>query len=125
MCLTIRNGTRKEKPYIATEAITCYKVVRGKKYITSEYKHFRYELGKLYKVEMGKIYDRVERGLHSYTIKGLKSSSHKILYDSKRAVRCKIPKGASYYIGRYGDLVSNKIKLVKMLSTEEFRKLVE
>lgn len=116
-------------PLIAKKAIKVYKrfdLVGKSKQLESPFQGFRYVKGKLYSVksfvfgfEDDWIHSRnntidgfniyVNEGLHSYV-------APKLAYTGTVAtvvIECTIPKGAKYFYGKNGDIVSNKLKIGK------------
>lgn len=142
MCLTIRGvygaSTSKYKPKakIAKEPIVCYKVMKiADAKLTSFIRGFKYTIGRTYKATFG-IHDRmaswtwqstrweIENGLHSYD--NLQKLYREVAGTKDRiAVECKIPKGARYYNGTMDDIVSNKLKVVRIIPRMEIRKLLK
>ena len=126
MCLY----TKQTEPKIAEKDIICYKFYRRyNKILISPYQGFRApeigitanaNLGKSYIPENDHYYDfkRVDEGFHSF--KTLEEVKHKVNgYRNLDLVifKCIIPKGSSYYEGRfdrYESYCSNSIKLVEI-----------
>ena len=131
MCLY----TKQTKPKIAEEDIICYKFyIRDNEILFSPYQGFRApEIGIVANTELGKSYrptdngsyihnflgfKRVDKGFHSFKI--LEEIKHKINgYRNLDLVifKCIIPRGSSYYEGRfdiYKSYCSNSIKLIEI-----------
>lgn len=123
MCLII---DRYSQPQIATEDIVVYKHLiqdTDNEFITS-YKHAPVTIGETYSSKIGvTISDSgtrvVEMALHSF---GDKADAQRGAesYDEV-LVECIIPKGSTYYIGRFEyypgpSYASNRLKYVKVLS---------
>jgi len=62
------------------------------------YQNFTVKIGETYTSSLEKINDTVEMGLHSYA--SIRDTQHSILGNEVIA-KCIIPKGASYYKGRF------------------------
>jgi len=126
MCLTATFKTRdaarkaKKNSLIAKEDINVFKILTRGNF--APFKSFLYEKGMHYYQEgkpfgIGKIekpwyssmwrFD-VEQGLHSYTSKS-KAEEHLSFYINIKIVKMIIPKGALYYIGINGDVVSSEL----------------
>lgn len=124
MCLT----TKQKWPKIAWKPITTYKVV----YISNKssslltlFQNFPIQIGRTYKETLINIFRGREKntfnyciyeGLHSHT----KENRAKICAEDYRylgtiVVKCIIPKFSFYWIGEDNDIVSNKLKYVKIL----------
>lgn len=125
MCLTIRGiGIERKtrpRPKTANKSITVYKIVtKFGKDIISQYQRFEYKLGKVYTTKFGISANKIDQGLHAYRKEAIRcqitgyNRYHKVM-------ECKIPKGAKYYIGRHGDIVSNKLKTIGLISRTELR----
>ena len=74
---------------------------------------FVYELNKVYEIKkwgISQIFNKnINEGFHSM----FKDYYHLMCYG--KIVLCKIPKGSRYYLGKHGDVVSNKIEIVKII----------
>ena len=129
MCLT----TKQKWPKIAWKPITTYKVVYGyKDYYKTMYQNANIQIGKTYResvynilqnrkyslhIDEGKKYYDFHEDLHSVTEKNAAKSIAKhyyVLYLTE-VVECTIPRFSFYWIGNDGDIVSNKLKYVKIL----------
>lgn len=129
MCLT----TKQKWPKIAWKPITVYKVVYGcGDFYKTMYQKANIHIGKTYREsvhnilknrqsslnidECKKYYDFYE-GLHSATEKDAAKSIaeyFQVLY-STEIVECIIPRFSLYWVGIENDIVSNKLKYVKIL----------
>lgn len=118
MCLS-NSGEKK----IATHDITCYKVVmtRRNKYYTIYYGKY-VKIGGSYRSSIKGYYSYcscscITKALHSYSNKrsAISDSAYK---RGAAVIRCIIPKGAVYYIGKFGKdraYASNKLKYVELV----------
>lgn len=131
MCLTINKifKTKKQakeyssKPLIAKKDIIVYKVLR--KNNTSRYKRFKFKKGYQYTndkfgfsyYDYYKYYDSykpiiklwklsIEEGLHSCIDK---NSTNQHNHGDSKIIKMIIPKGSEYFLGKRGDIVSNKL----------------
>ena len=129
MCLT----TNQKWPKIAWKPITVYKVVYGyRDFYKTMYQKANIHIGKTYREsvhnilknqqyslnidECKKYYDFHE-GLHSVTEKDAAKSIaeyFQVLYPTE-IVECIIPRFSLYWVGNDSDIVSNKLKYVKIL----------
>ena len=129
MCLQ----TNQKWPKIAWKPITTYKVVYGyKNPYKTMYQREKIQIGQTYKesvddilksrysfmdiVEDKKFYN-FNQGLHSCTKKDIAKDIAEyfdVLYPTN-IVECTIPRFSLYWIGNNGDIVSNKLKYVKIL----------
>lgn len=123
MCLR----TEQIEPQIATEDITCYKIIH--KDMTSLFHpEFKWEFGKVYHTEMITTYSsflretQIEKGFHSYsTLDGTREA----YYSSTEpciAVKCTIPKGSEFYPGNHGvceGYASGKIIINEIIPVKE------
>lgn len=67
----------------------------------TSYRNFEIKIGKTYTSDLEKEDDRIEKGLHSFKSLGVaKKFSH------NKIVKCIIPKGSTYYIGKFGNFIS-------------------
>lgn len=123
MCLYINKSLHKEidnilQPHIAKSNMTVWKVITTDNY--SYYKNKPYKPNTLYpRVKFG-YYSQVikqiletviEMGYHSYKSRENARNLHfNSIMDDTKIVKFIIPKGAKYYIGEDGDIVSNIIK---------------
>lgn len=105
MCLEKRN--KNDKYTIASKNLYTFKSLNSD--LTSPYLGFKYEMNKLYKIRFTRFWglfgSMVKRGFHSI------NGSYFVDYYSKFVI-CKIPKGAKYYIGLDGDVVSSQIMII-------------
>lgn len=119
MCLFVASG-----PYIAQERKLVYKVLRkerygnGKERLVSPYRDYVYRPYTVHEASLrprkelhytGHAFKRgqaIHRGLHACTYVG---SAKRLMADLGEGVcvRAYIPKGATYYLGDNGDIVSN------------------
>lgn len=129
MCLT----TKQKWPKIAWKPITVYKVVYKKEYsYKTVYQGASIHIGETYRESVSnmvknrqcslyidnrkKYYDFYE-GLHSVTNKDvakITADYFSVLYPTE-IVECIIPRFSFYWIGNDNDIVSNKLKYVKIL----------
>lgn len=126
MCLTIKGKYEKTKsdkplPRVAGRDKIVYKVLR--RYgddLISFHQMYTYRLGKVYSSSLGveKAFSvwagwKVEKGLHAYINR---VTAENDLYNASIVlIKCRIPKGAKYYLGMNGDIVSNRIILEKIM----------
>lgn len=129
MCLT----TKQKWPKIAWKPITTYKVVYGcGDFYRTIYQRAKIQIGKTYResvsnilqhrqhsiwINDGKRYYDFYEGLHSVTEKDRAKAIaeyYNVLYLTE-VVECKIPRFSLYWIGDDSDIVSNKLKYVKIL----------
>lgn len=120
MCLFLKNIFQ-TKPYIAEEAIPIFKVLDSQ--MCSPYHKKQYELNTVIESELDSpellkscrnsliypIPSYINRGIHAFISKEYAFRLAK--YDSLLVYKGVIPKGAKYYLGDIGDIVSNKIIL--------------
>ena len=111
MCLNILSG-----PHKAAQAIPVYKNIHRDD--RSMYQRFRYKPNQFYslgkKLKLGKnlVGSTIHRGFHSYE---QRAHAVKLRRSQYRGSTCKtvlfwIPKGAIFYKGMRGDLVSTSIR---------------
>lgn len=125
MCLNLIN--KDAKPQKVTEPITCYKVLRLKDDKLYSYHHteYQWEIGKVHASHLRKdrLIKTVSRGLHSFknlfsTIYPIQDTSYPCV-----AVKCIIPEGAKYYVGKHGDnlegYASDKLIPIEIITPEE------
>ena len=121
MCLL----TTQKVPKIAEEDITCYKVLNPD--MTSFYfTEFNWVLGKLYETEIECCskwdFNEVSKAFHSYkTLQDLMHGYFKSLSPCMM-VKCTIPKGSVYYLGRQGEMdgyASNKLIVNEILDVQK------
>lgn len=121
MCLM----TNMQRPYIAKEDITCYKVVYLVSSICENYPRFHsiyFNYNYVFNGNEVKTGDfpfkiqgwTVNNGFHSYSRIGYAESVCKMDNNpNKVIIKCVIPKGASYYVSTgEGEYCSNRIKIV-------------
>lgn len=119
MCLY----TKQKEVKIAKKDITCYKLINPN--MTSWfYTEFKWELNKLYETEMDfcPVYKTVSQAFHSYkTLQDLMYGYFQSLSPCMM-VKCTIPKGSEYYLGKQGELdgyASNKIIANEILDVKK------
>lgn len=110
MCLEIVSSKK-----IAIEDMTVYKVIHANN--TSAARLFHYEPGVLYTLAANdrKKFDLAEwdtaqivnEGFHAYGEKAMADHCHD--YRNEKTVAFTIPKGAQYYLGTFGTIVSDAI----------------
>lgn len=114
MCLMIKSG-----PHIAKEPIVVWKALRffyfdkcgnKKRYRGkvgySPLHNFKYEEETLYTTTLSGFFGEIHEGFHAY----LNFQDTEYLIGKKeRAAAFVIPKGATYFLGTSGDIVSNQI----------------
>lgn len=96
----------------ANSDIVCYKKLWND--LKSHIKLFQYEIGKTYKLGHSLYFDSgtIHQGFHSYDSFPLK---HRNFCPPAIVIaECIIPKG-NYYINDYGEIISDAIKIVKIL----------
>jgi hypothetical protein len=104
------------KPYIAKEDMLVYKVISESD--KSLYARFQYKPNELYRLRKplrpaGTFADRVNEGFHAYTqlsTATFKCSVYGGWTDKPKVVQFTIPKGARYFLGKMGDIVSTSIR---------------
>lgn len=105
---------RSNKPLVATKAFKVYKmfVHFGESQLKSPYQNFYYEKNKRYTTKLGVEIDgdsiwsyqiNIHEGFHAFVKPIRMNGSTRIL------IECTVPKGAKYFYGDSGDIVSNKI----------------
>lgn len=119
MCLY----TKQKEVKIAKKDITCYKLINPN--MTSWFHtEFKWELNKLYETEMDfcPVYKTVSQAFHSYkTLQDLMYGYFQSLSPCMM-VKCTIPKGSEYYLGKQGELdgyASNKIIANEILDVKK------
>lgn len=119
MCLY----TKQKKVKIAKKDITCYKLINPN--MTSWFHtEFKWELNKLYETEMDfcPVYKTVSQAFHSYkTLQDLMYGYFQSLSPCMM-VKCAIPKGSEYYLGRQGEMdgyASNKLIANEILDVKK------
>lgn len=133
MCLI----TDQKEPKIAETDLTTYKILT--KNLVSPFQHFQYEFGKEYEQEISKAdfdgaFDGADQDYYEklydsesfdknvvFFGKGLHSSLNIgrlypwTLQAEHDIYECKVPKGAEYYEGHHGLIVSNKLTVVEKI----------
>lgn len=126
MCLTLGiwpfNRIRTAK-----KDIVCYKFLRRKgEQLITPYQYTFVEIGETYDSKLRKDFQGdIEEGLHSFKrLKAVDSfvedNYYKTLYSSIVIVKCIIPKGSTYYKGRYASstcYASDTLKYVEIFKT--------
>lgn len=119
MCL----HTKQKEVKIAKKDITCYKLINPN--MTSWFHtEFKWELNKLYETEMDfcPVYKTVSQAFHSYkTLQDLMYGYFQSLSPCMM-VKCTIPKGSEYYLGRQGEMdgyASNKLIANEILDVKK------
>lgn len=110
MCLSVRAGTGCR---VAEEPITVYKVI-GRDNVSASYA-FQYVPNTTYRIDASKFkaekvgnVEFVNEGFHSFA--ALEDArEYLITLRYEKVVAFTIPKGAHYYVGTRGDLVSDSI----------------
>lgn len=126
MCLRLRPNDN--RPKIATEPITCYKILN--KNLTSVYhREFKWTVGKTYTSSLRKDKlpirpQEVNIGLHSYPTIGHAKDAYCYSPPSSLIAECIIPKGARYYEGIHtapmlNGYASNKLKIIKIINPRQ------
>lgn len=124
MCLL----TKQRWPKIAWKPITTYKVVHSPGYYPLFLTLFQCVpilIGETYKETLRNIFRSRKEfskgyemyfGLHSYTNEDFSRSIARCYEDhDTKVVECTIPRFSLYWIGNNNDIVSNKLKYVKIL----------
>lgn len=136
-------GERNAVLKIAEEDINVFKIaIKSENTIISAYKGFQYKIEQLYETEInlekGYTFASIDKGFHSYSNKCrlIKGCSHfgysafRIMFKTRLLdsfgrhavpycrVDCIIPKGSQYYENEYGEIVSNKIILKKVIDDQ-------
>lgn len=114
MCL------RKTHPIAKRASKDLYTYKRLNYDMKSPYQWFKYEFGKLYRTKMTS-YDGgggIDTGFHTLYLPTFRWNNTNY-FDREKSiiVLCKIPKGASYYIGINEDIVSSQIIIEKVIFT--------
>ena len=137
MCLSIEFSPELR---IAIEDIICYKHVivtnpwykAGTKAYETSYQHFPIRIGKTYKSRLDRDFEVINTGLHSFAdiedaIKDMKDEYKRCArYWNYTIVKCIIPKGAEYYVGRFEGMTSyasNRIKYVEIDKTKYLQRV--
>ena len=127
MCFYVKKYQRK---LVATEAITCYKIVKDHDeygVFISQFRNFLYKLNTLYHSKIGvrniksadinnRGYNHViNEGLHSYST--YEKAVFRMFWRYEVICEAIIPKGAEYYYNnKREEYVSNKLILTKELN---------
>lgn len=117
--------------HVAKQDYTVYKLVKFDTFDTckSLVYNYVYTFEKLYKLEqplLGKEYYgmyTIDEGFHAYIELSIMYHAENII--EGLIAECTIPKGATYYISNYGEVVSNQIiihKLSVLSDVEQFLK---
>lgn len=124
MCLQIKG--LQHIPRIALRDITVYKVVKdtfndGSYY--TPYMCMRVQVGETYTAELIRFASSVEHGLHSFArLEDAVEELRDWKNNCPEVIRCIIPKGSIYYIGRFGILksyASNKLRYDKVVTVTD------
>lgn len=113
MCLIIRGNC---KPEIAKEDITCWKMVVDwdKTKWMAPIRHTLHNYDEVLAIcdrlemEYYKGRNIIERGFHAYTNEK-EAKYYTTLFPSRIMVKCTIPKGADYCVGKYNEIVANRM----------------
>jgi len=123
MCLYVKTTfkTRQEardfQPLVAKKNIEVWKILmnEGK----SPYRHFKWEPGFHYYQDNGKLPKningcwniQIHAGLHAFVdeVTARKRRREMFYYHNKHIVKMTIPKGAKYFLGTNGDIVSTEM----------------
>lgn len=125
MCLYIEGNQQAE---IATEDIICYKAITEKfdNKLCTFYRMTEIKIGNTYRSNFTFNYlGEIEKGLHSLTTLEIAKEFiyDKLLIHKAHIVKCIIPKGSEYYLGRFyvdkDSYASNKLKYVEIVETYE------
>ena len=115
---------------VAKRDIVCYKVVHANVYtmnseviLRSAYRNFVYVIGKTYKKRDVSFQNFAKRrivngeGYHSFTKRVVRSASWlaKNSYSRSVSLKCVIPKGTAYFVGKKGDKVSRALRIVSAI----------
>lgn len=125
MCLDIK---RSDEAIIASEDIICYKALLNRGYglenLVTYYQGSEVKIGETYVSELVKSGSSIEIGLHSFAklngIKNFRKDSCRS-FKSIFVAECIIPKGSSYFIGKfemdcgYTSYASDCLKYVKII----------
>lgn len=132
MCLI----TDQKEPTIAKTDLTTYKVLLTN--LVSPFEHFQYELGKEYEQKISKsehqsAYDGYDMGYYERKYYSFDDFNNNVLFFGEglhsslnierlgRVIlgecifKCKVPKGAEYYEGHDGLIVSNKLTILEKI----------
>lgn len=114
-------SNKKISPKISKKDISVFKICKksyDNKHVESKYQHFTYELGKLYTENVNPYISYegnqvIIEAFHSYdiclkTMSGIMKSFDEIIVEGI------IPKGATYYLNKFGEIASNQIILKKI-----------
>lgn len=124
MCLYVKEGTTLR---VAKKPITVWKILNPKWEVrivgyvkgkgVSPYQGKTYTRGKSYRVKLdSSIYGRIYYGFHAWRTKKVAMEQNYNGY--KNVVKCTLPVGAEYYIGKSGDIVSNRITIGEAVAGE-------
>lgn len=130
MCLILEKDY---KAQVAKKDIECYKlfnIVYAGKLYKSLYKGMEYELGKEYKSGFTfsgivkhpcnegifqELVPTVEMGLHSYAEIPSYGGYSKFILSRLACCRCIIPKGSTYYVGKFDNVASYASNCIKVI----------
>lgn len=111
MCLlvdTTRNNG--DEPLVAKKKIKCYKyLIPTESGGSSPFYEYNYTFGVENHTQMEQKDGFVTKGFHAYRnrFKGLEIALIYLPFEKYSLYKCIIPKGAKYYLGRYGEIVSD------------------
>lgn len=129
MCLIISSAIHdkrfgKYRPIKIKKDFTVYKIIKAnwnEEVITrvwSPIQYFIYDIGTIYCTKFsidGKHNNQVHNGFHSFIHNSI-AESHSLYYskifDGNGLATCIIPKGSEVFLSSYGEIVSNKIKII-------------
>ena len=130
MCLTISSTIHRKLfgkyiPIKLKKDFEVYKFIKVdwskegiKNTITSSIQNFTYIINNTYSTRFiicGKYNNEVCDGFHSYTHKSIAESHmpyYSAIFESNGIAICIIPKGSKVFLSAYGEIVSNKIKII-------------
>lgn len=123
MCLR----TKQRLPKIAWKPITTYKVIYSRdSLLLTLFRGFPIQIGNTYKETLKNIfkskrrthlYYHINKGLHSFIAKYPAITTAQINGCGRMVVECVIPRFSLYWIGNNYDIVSNKLKYIKILQS--------
>lgn len=106
MCLTLIN----EELHTASRDILVYKIISNDN--SSYHREFPYEPNTLYRLRkaLKPVWGEVFRGFHAYiSYIGYDGNRH-FIPNRAKIVAFIVPKGAKYYLGHHGEIVSTSIR---------------
>jgi hypothetical protein len=114
-------NSKELSPEISKEDIPVFKICKksyDNKHVESKYKHFIYELGKLYTENVNPHISSegeqiINEAFHSYDI-CLKTVAWAMMNNDDILVEGIIPKGSIYYLNMFGEIASDQIILKKI-----------